>query len=142
MNQPRIRDISYALSARAMEGASSDQVAHAIVGVWKAIDAALGPVIGSQGVAALYQRSHFVALASCAWLGASYPGVQAEIDFQVMKQTFASQSPAIAATAGVTMLRAFYELLTGMLGTDLTDELLEPVWSTLNAQPQGEQGES
>ena len=107
----------------------SDPVA--IVGglarVLRDIEKVLTPILGTRGVAALYQRSLHVTRASHAWLADPAEAAQPTLDLQALETTFARQRGDHAAAANA-LLQSFHELLTSLIGRPLTERLLAPVW--------------
>jgi hypothetical protein len=115
------------LDIRSRDGANSARLADAAVSQWQAIDAALAPVIGSLGVAALYHRSLFLSLNTHPWLDHERrPDV---LDLPALRALLAARDPAEVPEASATLLRTFMELLASLVGTPLAERLLGPVWS-------------
>ena len=104
------------------------RTAQAIVELWTRVDAALGPVIGRGGVAAMLQRCLHQTGQSHAWLlqalGIGPPG---PIDLQSLRAVFASQSAAEAAAAGAALFHHFHALLSSLIGSALSERLLHDV---------------
>ena len=106
-----------------------------MVATWQAVDAALSPILGSRGVAALYQRSIFLASAAHAWLVPLQDGVDGRIDPAALKAAFAQQPSADANAGGNALMQAFRQLLTSLVGGSLTERLLQSVWSNPSILP-------
>jgi type II secretory pathway component PulK len=96
--------------------------------MWRDIEAALSPVIGPRGIAALYQRSLHLAGADHPWLSAAYEGALQPGDFSALRATLSRQSVADAAAAHAAMLQIFRDLLDNLIGRSLTQRLLQAVW--------------
>jgi hypothetical protein len=111
------------------DDADAGQVADAMVATWHAVEAALAPILGSRGVAALYQRSIFVASAAHAWLAPLQDGVDGRIDAAALKAAFVQQTSADARAGSNALMQAFHELLASLVGASLTERLLQSVWS-------------
>ena len=122
------RQIVASLAHRVGPDADIARVAQAIVSTLQDMDAALTPIIGPQGVAALYRRS--LQLCTCAHprLAGTYDRVQAALDLAALKSVLVEQSEADALFFGEVMLITFYELLTTLIGPSLTARLLRGVW--------------
>jgi hypothetical protein len=109
------------------EGADVGQIACSAVSTWRGIDAALAPVIGRRGVAALYERSVCLVRAEYPWL----PAVQArgpEVGaFGSLQAALVLQTRSEAAATQGALLRAFADLLSSLVGRSLTDRLLNAV---------------
>jgi hypothetical protein len=123
------------LAHRIAADANAAQMADAVVAVWQEIDAALAPIIGPRGVAALYARSLYLTSASHPWLGHTHESVQAQMDLAALKSVFRQQSSANAASGGNALFQTFYELLASLIGPSLSERLLRPVWGNSPSGP-------
>jgi hypothetical protein len=113
------------LAAQAGAGANVVRIAQAIGLAWQEIDGALSPIVGRQGVAALYYRSIHIACARHRWLAAAAePAAQASINYPALATALLQQTSAEAAACGTALLLAFQELLVGMIGATLSAQLL------------------
>jgi hypothetical protein len=121
--------IAAPLANRLGRDANAAQIADAMVATWQEIDAALTPIIGSRGVAALYKRSLYLTGAAHPWLAVLHGGSQAEIDLAALKSVVAQQGSADAALGGNALLQTFYQLLGSLVGPSLTERLLRSVWA-------------
>ncbi len=116
------------------EGAGADEVAEAAVLIWRNIDAALAPIIGHHGVAALLRRSQYLLRGTHPWLAscpADAPGGPA---FDALKSTLGAQAAAEAAQANGALLQVFLDLLSSLIGASLSERLLRSAWTPLTAQ--------
>ncbi len=109
------------------EGADTVRIADAAVLTWLGIEAALSPVIGQRGVAALYKRSLFLARKDHPWLTAVYEGAQAPVDFAKLATAMLQQTVSSAVGANSALLQTFYDLLANLIGEALTRRLLQSV---------------
>jgi hypothetical protein len=114
------------MSSRSSDSPGSDAraVADAAVAQWRAIHAALSPVIGTRGVAALYKRSLHLALPAHPWLASAYRGPLGTSEFDSLHAALMQQTPAGAAEGSQTVLRTFRELLSSLIGEALVQQLL------------------
>ncbi len=129
MTLPESRRIAGALARRTGPQPNAVQLADAVVTVWREIDAALAPIIGTRGLAALHGRSVYLASKQFAWLKtASGNSVQTEIDFDGLRQTFMMQQVSESQTAANALLHTFHDLLASMVGASLTERLLHAIW--------------
>lgn len=122
------RKVATTLERLAAQGASTIRVADAAVSTWQAIDAALAPVIGSKGVAALYGRSLYLVRERHPWLAVANAGAGSEMDMGLLGAALAKQENSIAARAAGDQLEAVYELLHSLIGPALTEQLLRAAW--------------
>lgn len=128
---------SRALGSSVAAAGDAPQVAAAVVSTWQEIDAALCPIIGRGGVAALYKRSLQLTHPHHPWLAGMQESGQAPMDLVALRRALAQQSPASAAAAGEAMLQTFWELLSGLVGATLGEQLLRSVGAaSLIAIPQ------
>lgn len=118
------------LAIRAAEGADSRQIADAIGAMWTDIEAALQPVFGRRGVAALFKRSLHRTASRHVWLEpAKLAGDDAACNLADLQALFAAQAPATATEAGSMLFMNFRELLTSLIGAPLSEQLLKAAWS-------------
>jgi len=111
------------------EGADAAQLADAMISTWLEIDAALRPILGQGGVAALYRRSLHLSIPAFPWLAGAHDGVHGVMDLVTLKAVLSQQSSADAAAGGNTFFKMFHELLTSLVGHSLTERLLRAVWA-------------
>lgn len=120
--------ISSWLAQRAGVKVAAPQVAETTAATWQAINDALTPIVGPRGVAALYKRSIHLNRHRHAGLADVAQAVQTSIDTAPLKLVLAQQSPSEAAAIGAALFQTFYELLTSLVGSSLTERLLRSVW--------------
>jgi hypothetical protein len=128
VTQPEERAIAKKPEPLAASGADPRQVAEAAATLWRAIEAALSPVIGVRGITALYQRSLLLASADHPWLVAAYEGALQPGDFSALRAALSQQAASDAAAAHVATLQVFRDLLDNLIGRSLTHRLLQAVW--------------
>ncbi len=117
------------LARRVGLDANAGQVADAIGVLWEQIDDALTPIIGSQGVVALYRRTVRLTCAVHPWVAGGLDGIPSELDPKTLQSVLARQSSAQAAAAGSAFLQTFHDLLASLVGPSLTERLLRSVWT-------------
>ncbi|MGX1176909.1 hypothetical protein [Pseudomonas sp. NFACC04-2] len=122
------RQIVASLTHRVGPNADIAKTAHAIISILQDIEAALTPVIGQQGVAALYRRSLHLCGTNHPRLSSPCDRVQAGQVLTALKSVLVEQSEADALFFGEMLLTIFYELLTTLIGPSLTARLLRGVW--------------
>lgn len=130
MESPESHRIAASLTLRAAKGASVGQIADTIISIWRATDAALAPILGQAGVAALYRRSLYLAGPAHAWLLGTHDGIQTDADLAALKAVLSQQTSDVAAAGGGAVLQTFYEVLTSLVGPSLTERLLRSAWAT------------
>lgn len=136
MSNPPSPPIAESLAQRAREGATAEQMADLVVSAWQQIRAALGPVIGERGVAALYHRSLHLGSASHPGLAALRAGAASEINLESLQSLLAQQDSSQAAASGGALLMSFHALVGSLIGPALSGQLLGAVWvSILSGMP-------
>lgn len=135
MESQESRRIAAPLAHRVAKDADAAQIAEAVVSTWQEIDAALTPIIGQRGVAALHKRSLYLTGAAHPWLAGMHEGVQSTMDLATLKSVLAQQSSADAEAGGGALLQTFHELLASLVGPSLTERLLRSVWANSSSGP-------
>ncbi|WHS57732.1 hypothetical protein [Pseudomonas sp. G2-4] len=122
------RQIVASLARRVGDIADLAKTVHAIISTLQDMDAALRPIIGQQGVAALYRRSLNLCVSTHPRLAGTCDRVQAGMDLVVLKSVLIEQSEVDALFFGEVLLATFYELLITLIGPSLTARLFRGVW--------------
>jgi hypothetical protein len=138
MESPESRRFAVTLKHLAAQGGDSAQVTDAVVSTWKTIDTTLAPVIGIKGVAALYQRSLYLAIPGHPWLATLYTKDDTRMDLVRLKAALAQQDSLSAAAGGGAHLQTLYELLASLIGPSLTAQLLGAAWDKPFGRPASE----
>ena len=118
-----------ALAHRVGADATAAQVAAALVAIWHEIDAALTPILGKGGVAALYKRALYLTGTAHPWLALRREDLSTGVDLAALKAVLAQQSSAVAVAGGNDFLQTFHRLLASLVGAALTERLLRSVWA-------------
>lgn len=93
---------------------------------WQRFDAALAPIIGSGGVAALYRRSLFLSRVENQWLPGVHEGALDPVEFAELQAAIALRPAPEAQAATDALIKTFRELLAELIGSSLTERLLRP----------------
>lgn len=117
----------------AANAAHAAQAASIAVTTWSAMDAALSPIIGQRGFAALYKRSLQLTRVEFPCLATVQEGVLNLAEFSALHAVLAQQPSASAAAASAALLENFYDILTSLIGRPLTDRLLRPICETTSS---------
>jgi hypothetical protein len=115
--------ITTPLERRLGGGAPVAQLAQSVSEILKDIDTALTPIVGERGVTALYRRSLHLAGVAHPWLLAGREDPTAWV------ARLAERSDAEAARGCNAFLRSLYSLLIELIGSALTEQLLDSVWN-------------
>jgi hypothetical protein len=131
---PRVSPLAQRLAshlharATAQIGSTATHLAAALGDTWNDIDHALAPLLGASGVCALYRRSVHLTARQHAWLkSADDSGFVAARVGELNGALLAVvrlQTDADAAAAAGALLQAFDELLSGMVGQRVTEQML------------------
>ncbi len=112
------------------------QIADAVISMWQDIAAGLNPIIGKGGVDALYQRSLYLTRNAHPWLiTARDPTQPAAMDLEALKSALKGQSRITAAAGGAAVLQTFHGLLSSLIGSALTERLLQPIRVNFLSEP-------
>ncbi|KAI2669241.1 hypothetical protein [Pseudomonas sp. TNT3] len=122
------RQIVASLAHRVGPNADIARIAQALVTTLQDMGAALTPIIGHQGVVALYRRSIHLCASNHPRLAGTYDSVQSTLDLIALKSVLVEQSETDALFFGEVLLTTFHELLTTLIGPSLTARLLRDVW--------------
>jgi hypothetical protein len=123
-------NIQSSLSKRAAAGWDSGSIAASIVSVWRDIDAALAPIIGQRGVAALFRRTLHLIRHEYPWLTAAHESMADTVDLVALQSTLSQRTSANAVAANGALLQRFLEQLASLIGESLTERLLRAVVDT------------
>ena len=116
--------------------ATAVQIAESVHSAFEAIGAALTPIIGQRGFAALQMRSLHLASRAHPWLEAGINDGQPTELGGHLTSVIKAQSSEDAARGGAAVLQSFHELLATLVGPSLTERLLRTVWiQFLNVSP-------
>ncbi|WP_256597469.1 hypothetical protein [Pseudomonas sp. 31-12] len=122
------RQIVASLAHRVGPDADIARIAQAIISTLRDMEVALTPIIGQQGVAALYRRSLHLCAITHPRLASTRDKVPAGMDMAALKSVIVEQSDADALFFGEVLLTTFYELLSTLIGPSLTERLLRGMW--------------
>jgi hypothetical protein len=116
------------LVALAADGADTATLSAAAIADWRAIEAALVPIVGARGFAALFARSLHDTRRTFPWLEwQRNPEPAAGLD--QLQQRLASRDSEDILAATTALLQCFCGLLTSLIGAALADRLLSGVAS-------------
>lgn len=125
--------IQSSLSKRAAAGWDAESIGALVVSLWNDIDAALAPIIGHRGVAALFHRTLHLVRHDYPWLAASQAGLADPIDFSGLQSTLSRQTRTDIIAANGALLEKFLQQLASLIGESLTERLLQAVVDTHSA---------
>jgi len=105
----------------------AEQVANVVTATWLNIYIALSPIIGQQGVAAIYKKSLSLVRRDYPWLMYAQECKRTAGDFTALRTTLALQPSSIALAAHRSLCGVFYNLLRHLIGNELAEKLLRNV---------------
>lgn len=116
-------NVAYRIQWASEEAAVRD-VAVQAVGFFRRAEAALSPIIGAQSVGALYQRSLHLTRSEHPWLAIGCGEWMQTDPLVLLENTVTRQTLGSASAAVQALLSAFRQLLSTLIGTSLTAQLL------------------
>lgn len=122
-NQPAVAHSPSAMR----DGADAASAAQSVISTWEDINAALRPILGQQGVAALFSRSLLLTSAAYPWLMRVQADTLTHPDLALLQTVLQQQNRDSAVAGGGALLHTYYELLDSLLGPALTERLLGTV---------------
>jgi hypothetical protein len=112
-----------------LDKADTGEIVTETTRIWLGFEAALAPVVGVRGLAALYQRSLHRARENHAWIAVPFESVPAVVDLPALAAALAQRDPASAAAGACAFFQSFHDLLATLVGPSLTERLLRPAWA-------------
>jgi hypothetical protein len=137
-NPPPVEVVRTLLSQGAggdLEGAA---IAEAAVRLWKDYMNLLAPILGARGVEALFGRSLHVTSIAFPALASVRDQADRAIPLGPYRVCLQACDPATALEASLAHLMNFTELVSTMIGANLLERLLGPVWAppSLSSAPE------
>lgn len=123
------------LGHRVAADADAACAAAAVVAVWRDVDQALRPVIGTRGVVALFNRSTHVAATAYPWLALAGQDPAAPLDLDALRALFLAHGAQQALAGGNHLLDQLHRLLEHLVGHPLTEQLLRAAWGPPDHPP-------
>jgi hypothetical protein len=135
MESTESHQIQASLARQVERGVSAAHIADAVVSTWEEVERALTPIVGQQGVIALYRRSLHLTASTYFWLSGMHESMPSKIDRAALKDVLSQQSSSVAAAGGGALLQTFYELMVSLVGSSLTERLLRSAWAHCLCDP-------
>lgn len=134
-DRPRELYITTSPARLAAFGNPSVTIADTAVQTWVAVHAALSPVIGEGGFAALYNRTMHLSRVDYPWLAPVHDKLAAAEQFGALHATLAAQADDEASAAHASMTQTIRRLLSSLIGESLTARLLQDISFPSSAGP-------
>jgi hypothetical protein len=128
MRSDRLASSIASLTTLADNGAHRDQIAELVVATWRDVFAVLSHIIGHRGVLALFERSLHLQRVQFPWLSSSEVGAGGSDPIDNLREALSTQSALICIAAHNAVLESFCDLSSNLIGTSLTERLLDTVW--------------
>ena len=116
------------LESRVDRDATAAQIAAVMATVCEEITAALSPIVGARGVAALHNRSRHLCAAGHSWMAGLREATALNTGCETLVALMAQREPGEALICGEAYLQTFHALLESLIGPSLTERLLRTVW--------------
>lgn len=108
----------------------TEEVADAAIDLWEQMATQIIAFVGEAGFDSLYARSVFRTRIKFPWLAAGALPPQAEQRFAGLKISLEKQTPAQASEANRLLLINFTDILSSLIGEQLTTHLLRSAWGS------------
>lgn len=123
------QSIRIAIKRRAGKASDANALADATFRTWQEMETQLAPVIGTRGVDVLFARALHMTSATFPWLDTPRDRKDNEDRPGSVKRRLADREPGVAEEASVALLATFVELLTKLIGENLTERLMKTAWA-------------
>ena len=114
----------WVFDARPTGADKARRLADVSVLTWQRHDAALSPIIGKGGFAALFRHCVSVRQQANPWLGEAYQGVAGTGDFTALRVALEHCSGPQGAVTQGALMKCFHELLVALIGKPLLRKVL------------------
>ena len=111
-----------------LDAGQPSQLSHRSVQLWTAINEELSPLVGTSGFMALFSRCRDICGASFPWLQDAPAGHSPAMCLDLLGTQLATRPRAEALAASRALFVSFHALLMLLIGTQLTDGVLDAVW--------------
>jgi hypothetical protein len=106
----------------------TEKVADAAIGLWERMATQLVLIVGDDGFNSLYARSLFLAQSTFPWLATGPLAPQSDHRFTGLRMNLEAETPAQAREATSLLLVTFTDILSSLMGEQLTTHILELAW--------------
>ena len=111
------------------------QTSQQLKATWAEIDGRLSALIGHRGVEALFSRSIHVTRTTAASLEGLGESTDGTVSYGEVASRLSALEPARAREVSLSLLLSFTDLLSSRVGDSLTERLLGPIWTPIEAPP-------
>lgn len=108
----------------------TEKVADAAINLWEQMATQIISIVGEGGFDSLYARSVFLTRSTFPWIAADALPPQADQRFAGLKMSLDGQTPAQAREANSLLLITFTDILSSLIGEELTTLILRSAWDS------------
>jgi hypothetical protein len=108
----------------------TEKVADGATNLWEQMATEIISIVGEGGFNSLYARSIFLTRSTFPWLAAGALPPQAGQRFAGLKMSFEGHTPAQASEANRLLLITFTDILSSLIGEELTTSILRSAWGS------------
>ena len=137
MDRERSSEVARVLCRDLTTASRSEDVEEGAVTVWLSVRAALEPIIGPRGVAALYSRSVHLTSAEHPWLAEVPSSPSSAMDLPALRASLERRDVPDGSAACIALISTFCGTLASLVGDSLVERLL-----TVPPPPSTDTGES
>ena len=108
---------------------------HRALRLWNAIHEELSPIVGVSGFIALYSRCIDLCALEHPWLRKAPAGSAPALCFEALAAQLGLRGAPEARVASGALFTRFHQVLQVLIGTPLTDGVLDAAWRDRHAAP-------
>lgn len=106
----------------------TEKVADTAIALWEQMATQIISIVGEGGFNSLYARSLFLTASHYPWLASGALSPQTGQRFAELKICLEGQTPAEGVAANNLLLITFTDILTSLIGEQLTMRILQSAW--------------
>ncbi|MFC3111454.1 hypothetical protein ACFOFO_26525 [Undibacterium arcticum] len=106
----------------------TEKVADAAINLWEQMATQIISIVGEGGFNSLYARSVFLTQSTFPWLADGALSPRTDHRFAALKICFEEQTPAQTSAANSLLMITFTDILTSLIGEQLTTNILRSAW--------------
>lgn len=107
----------------------AELVVDAAIYHWELMANQIISIVGEGGFNALYIRCAYITRTTFPWLAANLSSPQVEGRFASLRTSLEGQTPEQAGAANALLLITFSDILTSLIGEELTTRILRSAWA-------------
>lgn len=111
-----------------VEQLSDEETAIVVISLWEKISVEIISIVGKDGFDALYVRSIFLTTPTFPWLSSGAIKTPDGDMVALLRKSFETQTPAQIRVANSLLLTTFADILSLLIGDQLTSRILSKAW--------------